>query len=180
MSLCGASSSPSLTIHRATPRRQETEGKKIQSGVDERKKNQCRITVPSPFHPPLPPPVRLSSVQLWLCDAKLMGAKLGSVHTLAYNALRLIPTHTNARFLSVCLSLTDWAPLSPVSQTPTCTRLPLLFSLTPSLSFGCLPYSFLFSLISISFPSIPHLCFFALPQTPMPSHIQSYAHAMGV
>lgn len=67
--------------------------KKIQSGADEWGKKQRRFTVPSPFHPPLPPPVCLFSVQLWLCDAKLMGAKLSSIHTLAYNVLRLIPTH---------------------------------------------------------------------------------------
>ena len=53
---------------------------KIQSGVNERKENQCRFTAPSPPHPPLPPPMRLSSVQLWLCDAKLIGATLSSIH----------------------------------------------------------------------------------------------------
>ncbi len=121
--------------------RRQREGKKFQSGVDEWKKNQCRFTFPSPFHPPLPPPVRLSSVQLWLCDAKLMGAKLSSIHTLAYNALCLIPTHTNTRLLSLSLSLTEPRcllsrrhPHAPAYLPPP-RSLSLSLSLTPSWMF---------------------------------------------
>lgn len=73
---------------------------------------QSRFTFPS-SHPPLPAVLCLSSVQLWLCDAKLMGARLSSIHTLTYNARRLIPTHTNVKPFS--LSLTD--PVSSLAGT---------------------------------------------------------------
>lgn len=108
----------------------------------------------------------LSSVQLWFCDAKLMGAKLSSIHTLAYNALRLIPTHTNTKLFSLSLSppLTHRLIRAPVSQEPTCTRPP-----PPStLLSHSLPFFWLFLFIlSCSershhlFPSLC-LCFFLL------------------
>lgn len=126
--------------------------------MDEWKKKQCRFTFPSSFHPPLPPPVRLSSVQLWLCDAKLTGAKLSSIHTLAYNALRLIPTHQCKASLSLSLS----HRLSPPSRTaPTCTRPlpPLSLALSfPSFLLVVHPYSFVFSEVPPVFhPPSPHL-----------------------
>lgn len=142
--------------------------------MDEWKKKQCRFTFPSSFHTPLPPPVRLSSVQLWLCDAKLMGAKLSSIHTLAYNALRLIPTYTNARLLSLSLSHRLSPPSRRHPHAPAHLP-PLSRSLIPFLSLGCSPLFFLVLRDANSF-SPPHTSnyFCCYPNTGVLTHTNSY------
>lgn len=174
--LRGGASAPSTTVHRTTPRQQETGGKKkIQSGVDEEwggggrnnpKNKQCSSTVPSPFHLLLPSPVCLSSVQLWLCDAKLTRAKLSSIHTLAYNAL---PSHTHTH--------QRWAELQSLSRwlSPAVSRLAGTH-MHPPTSPCSLPFSWLFTPI-LSSSHRSH----RIPTTPLVSlllsgHWCSYTH----
>lgn len=127
----------------------------------------------------------LSSVQLWFCDAKLMGAKLSSIHTLAYNALRLIPTHTNTKLFSLSLSLSPpHTPPDPSSRL-TGTHMhpptsPLYLALSfPSFLLAVLVYSFLFWKIPPLVPLPMPLFLFADHQTLWSFHTKnSYIHML--
>lgn len=141
-------------------------GMRREGGRNNPKNKQCSSTVPSPFHLLLPSPVCLSSVQLWLCDAKLTRAKLSSIHTLAYNAL---PSHTHTH--------QRWAELQSLSRwlSPAVSRLAGTH-MHPPTSPCSLPFSWLFTPI-LSSSHRSH----RIPTTPLVSlllsrHWCSYTH----